>query len=253
MERATDVSTLFCVVHRVHTRLQEGTDMGTLTNVTFPGEEAASPRVGVTTDSIPEARSQRTGESVEYVPSPDKQWYVLRTSYGREDLAADHFIHCGDFVYIARRRTIRRDAEGKKHKVLEVLTPNLVFAYLTEAKAEEYVHGTPSLPFVSYYYNHFETGLDFKNPPLTVPSRQMVNFIRATCSQSEHLRHVSLSDCHFRNGSFVRVTCGEYKGVEGRVARIGGQQRVVVSLPNGVIHIATAYIPSAFLEVVSNQ
>lgn len=226
--------------------------MGALTNVTFPGEEAVSPCASVITDSIPEAKSVRTGESVEYVKSPDKQWYVLRTSYGREDLAADYLIRHGDYVYVARRRTIRRDAEGKIHKILEVLTPNLIFAYLTEEKAEEYVHDTLALPFVSYYYNHFETGLDYKNPPLTVPAHQMINFIRATSSQSEHLRHVSLSECRFRNGSVVRVTGGEYKGVEGRVARIGGQQRVVVSLPNGVIHIATAYIPSAFLEVISN-
>ena len=45
----------------------------------------------------------------------------------------------------------------------------------------------------------------------------------------------------------VRVTDGEFKGVEGRVARVSGQQRVVVEV-EGVCLISTAYIPSAFIE-----
>lgn len=45
----------------------------------------------------------------------------------------------------------------------------------------------------------------------------------------------------------VRVMDGEFAGVEGRVARVSGQQRVVVEV-EGVCLIATAYIPSAVLE-----
>lgn len=38
------------------------------------------------------------------------------------------------------------------------------------------------------------------------------------------------------------MTEGEFKGVHGRVARIAGQQRVVVELFEGCL-VATAYVP----------
>jgi transcription antitermination factor NusG len=44
------------------------------------------------------------------------------------------------------------------------------------------------------------------------------------------------------------VIDGPFKGVEGRVARVAGQQRVVISLTD-VGLVSTAYIPTAFLRV----
>jgi hypothetical protein len=45
---------------------------------------------------------------------------------------------------------------------------------------------------------------------------------------------------------------GLFKGVEGRVARVAGQQRVVISL-SGIGLISTAYIPTAFLRCVDTE
>ena len=225
-------------------------DMDTLSNVTFPGVEATTPRAGAAASILPEAMSTQKGVSVEYVPSPDKQWYVLRTSYAREDVAADYMISHGTYVYVAKRRTRQRDKDGRLHKVLQVLTPNLIFAYLSPDEANRYVSDTPQLSFLSYYYNHFQQGLDYKNPPLVIPQSQMLNFIRATSTQNEHLLAVNAKECRYlHDGALVRVVDGEFKGVEGRLARISGQQRIVVSLPQGEITIATAYIPTAFLRV----
>ena len=50
-------------------------------------------------------------------------------------------------------------------------------------------------------------------------------------------------------GELVKVTDGPFKGVEGRVARVSGQQRVVIALTN-IGLISTAYIPTAFLESI---
>lgn len=51
----------------------------------------------------------------------------------------------------------------------------------------------------------------------------------------------------FKKGQEVRVIEGRFKGVIGKVARYHGQQRVAVVI-DGLLTIATAYIPSAFLE-----
>jgi transcription antitermination factor NusG len=194
--------------------------------------------------------------SVNYVPDyrnatnngESKKWYVLRASYGREDKAADYIVADGTYVYIAKRYA-RKVINGKQKKFLESLIPNLLFVYTTEAKIEEYVRHTPALSYLTYYYNHFELNDTRKNPPLTISCREMENFILATCNKNQHLKFVDESQCHFKGGELVRITDGAFKGVEGRVARVSGQQRVIVTLSQ-VGLVSTAYIPTAFIQVI---
>ena len=227
--------------------MQKRSDMSTLSNVETGRGQANPPSVRVTPDTIPEAVSALTGVSVEYVPAPNKKWYVFRASYGREDKAFDYIVADGTYAYIAKRYT-RKTVNGKQKKVLEALIPNLLFVYTTDAKASEYIKNTPPTSFLSYYYNHFRLDENQKNPPLTISNEEMENFIIATCNQSEHLKFVTESQCHFKGGETVMVIDGLFKGTEGRVARVSGQQRVVLSLSN-VGLISTAYIPTAFLRV----
>ena len=225
--------------------------MSTLSNVTTRRGESNPPSVRFAPDAFPEAKSSKTGVSVRYVPDGNKHWYVFRASYGREDKAADYIVEDGMYVYIAKRYA-RRIVNGKQKNVLETLLPNLLFVYTTEVKAEEYVKRTPALSFITYYYNHFVIDEIGKNPPLTVSCKEMENFIIATCNKSEHLKFVDDSQCHYKGGEMVRVIDGLFKGVEGRVARVSGQQRVVISL-SSIGLISTAYIPTAFLMPIDTD
>ena len=92
---------------------------------------------------------------------------------------------------------------------------------------------------------------DDKHPPVVVSHCEMLNFIKLTNVKSEHIKLVKPEHCHYKSGDKVRIVNGEFSGVEGRVARISGQQRVVVEM-EGVCMVATAYIPSAFLEDIDN-
>ena len=222
--------------------------MSTLSNVETGRGQAKPPSFRVAPETIPEAKSSKTGVSVRYVVNPDKSWYVFRASYGREDKASDYIVEDGTFVYIAKRYT-RKIVNGKQKKVLETLIPNLLFVYTTEDKAKEYVKDTPSLSYLTYYYNHFELDDDQKNPPLTVSCKEMENFIIATCNKSEHLKFVDETQCHFKGGEIVKIIDGNFKGVEGRVARVSGQQRVIITLTN-VGLVSTAYIPTAFIRAI---
>ncbi|SEF62112.1 Transcription antitermination factor NusG [Xylanibacter ruminicola] len=220
--------------------------MSTLSNVETRRGEAKPPCVRLTPDTIPDAISSKTGVSVRYAPEGNKRWYVFRASYRREDKAFDMIVEDGTYCYIAKRYVRKTDKQGKDKRVLEALIPNLLFVYTTEDKAEEYIKGTPELSFLTYYYNHFELDEDSKNPPLTIPCREMENFICATSNKSEHLMYVKEEQCHFKGGETVRVIDGLFKGVEGKVARVSGQQRVIVSI-TAVGLVSTAYIPSAFI------
>ena len=222
--------------------------MSTLSNVETRRGESNPPSVRFAPDAFPEAKSSKTGVSVRYVPAPDKRWYVFRVSYGREDKASDYLVEDGTYTYIAKKM-VEKYVEGKRKRYLQTLIPNLLFAYTTAKKAKEYVKDTPALSYLTYYYNHFELDENRKNPPLTISNEEMENFIIATCNQSEHLKLVTESQCHFKGGETVKVIDGMFKGVEGRVARVSGQQRVVLSLSN-VGLISTAYIPTAFLRMM---
>ena len=225
--------------------------MITLSNVEIREGVDNPSGVGLTSDAFPEAVSSKTGVSVKYVHDPVKKWYVFRASYGRVAKASDFLIEDGTYIYVAKRYT-DKIVDGRRKKVLEELIPNLLFAYTTAEKAEVYVKHVPELSFLSYYYNHFELDENQKNPPLTISCKEMDNFIRATSTQNEHLLFVKPAQCHYRSGDVVKVIDGAFKGVEGRVARVAGQQRVVLSISQ-VGLISTAYIPTAFIEVKNGQ
>ena len=225
--------------------------MNTLSNVTTRRGESNPPSVRFAPDAFPEAISSKTGVSVSYVPAPDKKWYVFRASYGREDKASDYLVEDGTYTYVAKK-IVEKCIGGKRKRYLQTLIPNLVFAYTTEERAKEYVSNMLHLSFLSFYFKHFELDSEKKNPPLTIPDEEMNRFILATCNMNEHLLFVQPFQCHFKGGELVRVVDGPFAGVEGRVARVAGQQRVVVSLSN-IGLISTAYIPTAFIRHIDTD
>ena len=203
--------------------------MSTLSNVTPGRDKFLSQNVGLTANVS--SRESLDGVSVRYAPDPSKKWFVLRATYHRELKAYDYLINHGIEAFLPLHRTLKY-VDGKRKFVIESYLPNMLFVYASPETVENCVKHTPDLHFLSYYYNHFVATEGEKNPPLVVPYESMVI--------PERL-------CHYKSGDMVRVTDGEFKGVEGRVARVSGQQRVVVEV-EGVCLISTAYIPSAFIE-----
>ena len=202
--------------------------------------------------AFPAAKSSRTGESVRYVPTKDKQWYVLRIKYGKAQDVSDAIVESGGYVYLAKVWKDIRDKEtGKKHRRL-VPFLNLLFAYATEEEAEKYVRDSKESKYTTFYYDHFEIGHDGKNPPLTVDGEDMMSFVRVTAVQDEHVMEVNLNECRFLSDDLVRVNFGPFEGVKGRVARIARQNRVVVYLKGLGSGITTAYIPPYYLEKIQS-
>ena len=54
---------------------------------------------------------------------------------------------------------------------------------------------------------------------------------------------------NLKKGDKVRVIKGDFAGIEGELIRVKGHKRVVVRL-EGVVSLATAYIPGSFLEKI---
>lgn len=218
--------------------------MTTLSNVQTDGGAISPPSTRLT--SCVPSNTTRDGVSVRYVLDPSKKWYVMRATYHREKKAYDYLVSKGVEAYLPMRRKAKMIG-GKRRYVTEPLLPNFLFVYATPEIIKTYSKDSSLLHFLNHYYDHFRLQEDGCNPPLTVPFEAMMNFIQVTSIDNEHIKVVNPENCHYKSGDMVRVIDGQFKGVVGRVARVSGQQRVVVEV-KGVCLVSTAYVPSAFIE-----
>ena len=127
--------------------------------------------------------------------------------------------------------------------------PNIFFAYGTEEEVKTFVYDNVNLPFLRFYYRHIHIGRKIEKTPMIVPNYQM-DSLKIICAADVDNTIVTLDEVpKFEKGQLVRVIDGAFKGVIGRVARWQGQQRVGVVVDE-LVTVCTAYVPSAFLEIV---
>ena len=251
----------------------------TLEGVHNIGGGETPPRVGLTSDALPDTqtnkdKSTQSGVSTRYAPSaktsntniaekpnniltnplPQKhpeetqQWYALRTTYGREKKAYDYMVAKGITAFYPTQNKIKI-VKGKRQTITESLIPNIFFAYGTFKQIKSFVYDNINLPFLRFYYCHTHVGSKIEKSPLIVPDYQM-DSLKIICNADKKNTIVSFVDVpKFKKGQLVRVIDGAFKGVVGRVARWQGQQRVGVVVDN-LIMVVTAYVPSAFLKEI---
>ena len=180
-----------------------------------PEGTSLPPRTGLTPDVLPEVQTPSPAEnSPTGVPTNYTQsarhWYALRATYGQESKAND---------------------------------------YLVSQGVKTYVYDNVNLPYLRFYCRRVGIGGDFKYEPLIVPDYQLENLRKVLADQSGGLVIVPDDEHKFDKGATVRVTGGTFKGVVGKVARYCGHQRVAIVV-DGLLTIATTYIPSAYLEKI---
>lgn len=241
-----------------------------LFNVNKIGGSDISPCVRVKSDTLPEVQmsfktansytgvSTRNGQdgtvislscNIVNISNLDhmKHWYAMRTTYSRERKAYDYIVSKGGtaFLPIIKKEKV---INGKKETVEESRIPNIFFVYGTEDEVKEYAYDNINLPFLRFYYDQHYEGVKIIKEPLIVPERQ-INSLKILCmADAEDIRIVPEEIIpKFNEGDRVVVIDGEFKGIEGRVARWHGQQRVAIII-EGLCTIATAYIPHSYLK-----
>ena len=200
------------------------------------------------TSCTPSISKNKGGVSVENVPDASKQWFVLRVTYGRIVKAKEFAETKGLECYVPLQyKEVRK--QGKKRIITEPLLSSFLFVHATAEQVETLLYeikvSTNEIRnLLSYYFDHTSQRQDFpdRNPPLTIYDEAMKNFIRLTSIKNPHIIPVTSENIMYKLGDEVVVIEGEFIGIHGRVARIAGQQRVVVELFEGCL-VATAYVP----------
>lgn len=204
------------------------------------------------TSSIQE---EKDGVSVENVHNHSKQWFVLRVSYGRV-LKAKEIIVARNIECYAPIRSKQITKYGKKHIISEPLIRSFIFVHSSLEKVDTMLHddkvnSIESQSLLSFYFDHTSYRQDKpdRNPPLVIRDEVMQNFINLTSVKNPHIIPVTSQNIQYKLGDRVIVTEGDFKGIQGRVARIARQQRVIVELFSGCL-VATAYIPKEAMEKI---
>ena len=177
-----------------------------------------------------------------------KHWYALRVTYGREKKAYDYLVGKHVEAYYPTIKTVK-EVDGKRKTVEESRLPNIFFARGTEEEIKSFVYDNVNLPHLRFYYRHTHKGARLIKEPLIVPDYQIEGLKIICASEAEDVIIVPPEIHKFQAGQTVRVIDGVFTGVIGKVARYHGQQRVAIII-EGLLTIASAYVPSAFLEQV---
>ena len=229
-------------------------DERALKDVHTVGGGETPPCVGLTSNTLPKAQSTVSAESsqtgvstrnahIAAKPKAQKEedvphWYALRTTYGREKKAYDYMTAKGITAFYPTIDTVKL-INGKRKVVTESRLPNIFYDNV-------------NLPFLRFYYHHTHIGSRIEKTPLIVPDYQMESLKIACASEEDDVIIVSGEIQKFEKGQLVRVVKGEFEGFMGIVARHKGQQRVGIVVDN-LLTVLTAYVPSAYCEVVEDK
>ncbi len=172
-----------------------------------------------------------------------EHWYALRVTYSRELKFRDMLVERGIRTYVPMTRKLV-ERPGKRRKV--VLAPavnNLLFAYSQQQILYEFMSELGESRPVAFIW---DKATRF---PIVVSDKAMDDFIRVSSEYDEDI--VYLGDLsNLRAGAAVRVVSGPFEGVEGRIVRVKKSRRVMVEI-EGIMAVATAYIPPSQLEIIS--
>ncbi|MCI6336932.1 MAG: UpxY family transcription antiterminator, partial [Prevotella sp.] len=115
------------------------------------------PSAGLTS-CTPSISKNKGGVSVENVPAENKQWFVLRVSYGRIDKAKTYVEAKGMECYVPLQyKEVRK--QGKKRIITTPLLPSLIFVHASAEQVETLLHdnkivANESRALLSYYFDH---------------------------------------------------------------------------------------------------
>jgi hypothetical protein len=171
-----------------------------------------------------------------------QSWYALRATYSRELKVQAHLQEKGVRTFVPMMWQSSPARLGIQRKLVPAIS-NLVFVYWTREGIDSYIRSFGDARPVNYYWDRTT------NSPLTIPDKDMDNFITVASTLDEDLIYLTEISDKLREGQTVKVKEGPFKGVEGKVVRIRKSRRILVELP-GMLAVASTYVAPEELEII---
>ncbi len=175
-------------------------------------------------------------------------WYPMRVTYGRDERLLRLKQQLDDegletFLPLRYRYT-KTDTWDVKQELIPAIH-GLIFVHATQDKLTELKMTRREFEPLRYMTNQLADSSE--STILTIPQQQMENFMRVASVQDGRTIYLSNMEFVAKPGKRVRITDGDFKGVEGVIKRIKKNQCVVV-LIECVAAVAITFVPSAWLE-----
>ena len=167
-------------------------------------------------------------------------WYALKVFYNRV-AKIETLLKGRDIESYIPMKSVEQVVAGRKVRRRKPAISSLMFIRCSEAEASDLQKTL--MGEVMVYRNRGE------RLPAAIPDNEMQMFIRVTSIDDQGLEYLCETNEKWTTGDRVRVTGGIFQGAEGYIKRIKGNHRLVVAI-EGIIAVATSYIPSCFLEKV---
>jgi transcription antitermination factor NusG len=168
-------------------------------------------------------------------------WFPMRVTYGREETIKGYLDADNVRNFLPMRHEVIADKKGRPRKRVTPAVRNMIFIHSTQREI------TGMKMFKQQYQPlRYITDLTSKRI-MTVPDKQMENFIRVASATDDSVSISEWNDDFSKPGVKVQITDGAFKGVVGVIRRIKRNKHVVVEL-EGIAAAVITFIPSCWLE-----
>ena len=171
-------------------------------------------------------------------------WYVLFATNGKAAKIGEYFqtANIEYFFPMCNREQRIRNSERIKY-TLQPLLRNLVFVKSSKEFLSPHIERIKQRFSIEYNLYYRDLG---SRKIIVVPEKVMLNFIAVASFKNEGIIYLSNNEVSIRKGTRVRITGGQFEGVEGIYMRIQGHKRVVVSIPH-LLSAATTFVEPEFV------
>lgn len=170
-------------------------------------------------------------------------WYAMRVTYRRELSVKDKLEAEGMECFCPMRYEVQTVGRRKVRSHVPAVH-NLLFVRAGEERLKQFKLRVP-------YLQYMTRPLDGKNRIITVPDRQMAQFMAVASVGNDKLIYLKPEEINLAKGTKVRIIGGAFNNVEGIFVKVkGGRSRRVVLLVEGVTAVALTEVSPDLLEVL---
>ena len=171
-------------------------------------------------------------------------WYVAHTRVNQELWIKKKLDELGIENFLPQEEQVRETPLGRK-TIRVLLIHGMIFIHTDKATSFSLINDH----FVCDGSQHHGLNIVYLKDiegrhSLIVPDKQMHDFMFLLDFSPSG---IEVLNKNLKRGDRVRVIKGPLQGLEGELVRLMGHKRVVIRL-EGVVSIATSYIPGSFLE-----
>lgn len=174
-------------------------------------------------------------------------WFAMSATFGRalkaKEFLESRSVHC--FIPM-KYDVVSEGKQGKLRKVRKLIPAinNLLFVHTTRSNIQ-------ALKSEVGYLQYLTRPEGARRVPITVPDRQMDQFITVCDSYNEKLVYLNPDEINLAKGTPVQIIGGPFDGIEGTFVKVEGvrNRRVAILVP-GIAAVVIADITRGFLKVL---